>query len=611
MLPHAAGAADVPPADSFRFTAERVVVFADVHGAYDELVRLLRASSVVDDDLRWSAGKTHVVSLGDVLDRGSGARPALDLLMRLQTEAAAAGGRLHVLLGNHELMNLLGDLRYVPPGEFAAYAPAGGAPAGDRPAGFGERFAAFSPDGVYGRWLLGLPPAIVVNDTAFVHGGLPPAAAELAPEALDRAVKARVRELLELRAALAAAGVLAPDADIDTAAERLRAARQPAATAGSGADSRAPAAPAAALPPEVEAQVQRLIGLSRDELIGPESVMWYRGTALCHELIEQPVVGAGLASWGVRRVVMGHTPTGDRRVWSRFGGLALLADTGMLREYFHGQPAALLLQGDATEVLYPDGPPERVAPEPRAGLQFDGLNADAVERALATGAIGATTPEASATTGSSASGEDTATTAVATPPPGTTPVTVSAGEAQVAALFEPGDRAENARQLAAYRLDQLLGLGLVAPVAAREYAGDEGVVSARWRATVDDEIRAGGGYQRTNWCATGSDYDLMYVFDALVRNMKRTPDTMVYDRRTGQLASTGHGTAFGRGRDLPPYLENAPKTIPPALAAALRRLDETTLADALGELLSRPELQAMLRRRDDLLSTWSIGNAQP
>src|SRR5512143_1170213 len=102
--------------------AGRVVAFADVHGAYDELAGLLQAASVVDKSLHWSAGRTHVVSLGDMLDRGADSRKVMDLLMRLQSEAAAAGGQLHVVLGNYAAMNLLGDLRYVSQGEYAAFA---------------------------------------------------------------------------------------------------------------------------------------------------------------------------------------------------------------------------------------------------------------------------------------------------------------------------------------------------------------------------------------------------------------------------------------------------------------------------------------------------------
>src|SRR5512134_1943418 len=164
--------------------AERVVAFADVHGAHAELTVLLRSAGVVDDALRWSAGRAHVVSLGDLLDRGADSRKVMDLLMRLQEEAAAAGGQLHVVLGNHEAMNVLGDLRDVAPGEFAAYAadePPGqrellraewiarngpeSGPSFDQqfpPGYFGHR-AALAPGGRYGRWLLGQPVAIAIG----------------------------------------------------------------------------------------------------------------------------------------------------------------------------------------------------------------------------------------------------------------------------------------------------------------------------------------------------------------------------------------------------------------------------------------------------------------
>ncbi len=163
---------------------ERVVAFADVHGAYEELTALLQSVDVVDTGLRWSAGRTHVVSLGDLLDRGADSRKVMDLLMRLQDEAMAAGGRLHVVLGNHEAMNVLGDLRYVVPGEYAAYAGDEDAAERDRhrgeflarqsgataadfdrlfpPGYFGHR-RLLGPNGTYGRWLLALP-AVTQHD---------------------------------------------------------------------------------------------------------------------------------------------------------------------------------------------------------------------------------------------------------------------------------------------------------------------------------------------------------------------------------------------------------------------------------------------------------------
>ena len=387
------------PGSGQRFQADRVVAFGDVHGAYDPLVRLLRASGVVDADLNWSAGTTHVVSLGDILDRGQGARPALDLLMRLQAEAEATGGRLHVVLGNHELMNLIGDLRYVPDAEFASFtadasrqetseSPATGSTAASsiqHKVGYPERYDAFGPDGHYGAWLLAQPSALIVNDTAFVHGGLPPVAATMSPADLDRTVKARLTELLQLRSDLETAGVIESRADIQATALRLKEARTPtppaAANPGSAADQPAPSPPAPSAPPlapELEAKVARFIELAEDDLFGDGGPMWYRGTALCHDVLERPVLEAALANWQAKRVVVGHTPTWDNRVRERFGGLAILADTGMLHEYYRGQPAALILEGSRTRVLYADDPATVAAPDPRNGLEFELLDSPTV-----------------------------------------------------------------------------------------------------------------------------------------------------------------------------------------------------------------------------------------
>ena len=72
---------------------ERVVAVGDVHGAYDGLVAILGETGVVDGDLAWSGGTTRLVQIGDLLDRGAEVRPVMDLVMRLQREAEAAGGR--------------------------------------------------------------------------------------------------------------------------------------------------------------------------------------------------------------------------------------------------------------------------------------------------------------------------------------------------------------------------------------------------------------------------------------------------------------------------------------------------------------------------------------
>ncbi|NTV81720.1 MAG: hypothetical protein HGA24_09905 [Candidatus Aminicenantes bacterium] len=89
---------------------DRVVAVADIHGDFERFIYVLAHPQValIDNDLRWIGGKAHLVQLGDILDRGPQARRIIELLMRLEKEAEAAGGMVHVLLGNHEEMNITG-----------------------------------------------------------------------------------------------------------------------------------------------------------------------------------------------------------------------------------------------------------------------------------------------------------------------------------------------------------------------------------------------------------------------------------------------------------------------------------------------------------------------
>ena len=100
----------------------KIVAVGDVHGAFDEFVAILQDVGLVDQQLNWAGGKTHFVQTGDSVDRGAQDRKVLDLLMELEKQAEKAGGRVHPLLGNHEVMNMIGDLRYVTRESFAAYA---------------------------------------------------------------------------------------------------------------------------------------------------------------------------------------------------------------------------------------------------------------------------------------------------------------------------------------------------------------------------------------------------------------------------------------------------------------------------------------------------------
>ena len=565
-----------------RFQAPRIIAFGDVHGAFDQLFRLLRDLDVIDDSGSWTAGSTHLVSLGDLLDRGADSKKVMDLLMKLQSEAPAAGGQVHVVLGNHELMNLTGDLRYVSKGEYAAFAEPGAAAdvpeaGGDQPPpGFEAHREAFLPNGAYGQWLLQQPSVLVVNDTAFVHGGLPPLAATASPADMEATFKARLNELLQLRVVLEQAALISPNVDVSDSAKQLQA----------RLDAEPSSTKLEPIPPALVADAKRFAALAKDDLFSDAGVLWYRGTARCHHLLEAPVLADALSNWQVSRVVMGHTPTPDHRIRQRFDGQAILADTGMLTEYYRGQPAGLIIAGSSARVFYPDTAELADRPDPMPAIEISGLDAETIGPLLASGVMA---PAADAPRAD-----------------GALPVSVAMGDTTVLGLFQRGGKRDINNQLAAYQLDRLLNLGLVAPVVAREYEGKRGTLTAIWTQTIDEAERTALGQGPSNWCGRGNIFSLMYVLDALIQNQSRQPTTMLYNRGTWQFMSTGHAKAFGRGKGFPAYLQNAPAVLPLAFAEALRALDEPQLEEHLGDLLSRNQRRDLLKRRDELLKTWKI-----
>ena len=125
---HAGGLAAVRPATPPRPgppvlpAAPRVIAVGDLHGDASKARRALRLAGVLGQDDRWCGGGSVVVQVGDILDRGDGELSLLHLLERLSNEAAAAGGAVHTLHGNHETLNVAGRFRYATRGGSQAFA---------------------------------------------------------------------------------------------------------------------------------------------------------------------------------------------------------------------------------------------------------------------------------------------------------------------------------------------------------------------------------------------------------------------------------------------------------------------------------------------------------
>ena len=161
----------------FRYpAAARLVAIGDLHGDLSATRAALKLAGAIDADDHWAGGKLTLVQTGDEIDRADEDRDVIDLFERLIGEAQAAGGRVIALNGNHEIMNVQGDFRYVTPG--AADAFRGVSPRSPLARSvvppFVDRAAAFLPGGAYAEKLAGRDVIAVVGDSVFAHGGVLP-----------------------------------------------------------------------------------------------------------------------------------------------------------------------------------------------------------------------------------------------------------------------------------------------------------------------------------------------------------------------------------------------------------------------------------------------------
>ena len=144
--------------------ASKILAVSDIHGEFDHLVDILTKSGVIDPERHWSWADGHLVILGDVFDRGARVTECLWLIYRLESEARENGGAVHYILGNHELMALRGDKRYVNDKYLKGIVKKTRIKYDDL----------YGPDTEIGRWVRSKHATIKINDIVFVHGGLSP-----------------------------------------------------------------------------------------------------------------------------------------------------------------------------------------------------------------------------------------------------------------------------------------------------------------------------------------------------------------------------------------------------------------------------------------------------
>lgn len=311
--------------------SRRIVAVGDLHGDFAAWRDIARMAGLIDGNGRWAGGNSVLVQTGDVVDRGADSLKIIDDLMRLQGQAPGQGGQVVTLVGNHEAMNMTGDLRYVPAGDYAAFAgrdlerrledfyatnkPAIVAayrrhnPKMDEdairqawltanPAGSTERAIAWRPDGRIGRWVVANPAVTLIDGNLFLHAGISPAYAHMPIAEINR----QVRLALIARTTDPAAIINDPMGPLWYRG-LATADGKPDATAGAAADASVP------LPP-MEDQIAQI-----------------------------------LADFGAKRIIIGHTPV-LFGIAIRYGGRLIQIDTGITSAY-GGKLSYLELTGDS------------------------------------------------------------------------------------------------------------------------------------------------------------------------------------------------------------------------------------------------------------------------
>jgi hypothetical protein len=357
---------------------DTVVAIADVHGDFDDFVAILQHTGLIDKQNHWTGGKTTFVQVGDMLDRGPKPREVMDLMMALEKEAAQAGGGVVSLLGNHEMMNIMGDLRYVTLVNYASFADTNSEKRqkaayeeyvkwkdshaslvaefhqpmelteaewmARHPAGFIEQREAFGPEGKYGVWLRGHAAVAEIEGIIFLHGGIHPDLAKMKPDAMNRKIHDEIKEFDATKQYLLNEKLILPFFSLQEITNVLQ------AEVVAEQKSRVPANA------ELQTRIVAFLKFQDWLSVRVDGPLWFRGYDHWSEEEGTPQVSKLLEAYKATHLVVGHTPQKGGRIQLRFDNKVFLIDTGMLSSYYPGgRASALEICGNGKFIaVYPD-----------------------------------------------------------------------------------------------------------------------------------------------------------------------------------------------------------------------------------------------------------------
>ena len=365
---------------------ERVIAIGDVHGAFTEFLAILQRVGLIDGNRQWTGGTTTLIQTGDIFDRGPQVRDCLDLLIELERQAQKQKGRVIALFGNHEIMNIMGDLRYVTPEIYAGFTTEKSEEVRDRayrdyvqflsvhrshghpkdaegetarqnwikdhPLGYFEYRDALGPRGKYGRWLREHHTIVQVGDGLFLHGGLNPQLQFRSVDALDKQVRSELENFDSIWQILSEKNVIWRYMELQQASQQVY------------GELKLPHEYTDIEEREVRSAMRSLLGINSWMAVSSEGPVWYRGLALDPEDTLAGALEKMLARLKARYIVNGHNVSSKSDIIARFNNRVFLIDTGMLHKAYDGRPSALEIQDGRFTAYFADGEPKALAVPP-------------------------------------------------------------------------------------------------------------------------------------------------------------------------------------------------------------------------------------------------------
>lgn len=608
---------------------DRIVAIGDVHGSFSGLVSIMKEAGLIDSNNRWIGGNALMVQTGDLLDRGTEVRDVMDLLMKLQDEAEAEGGKVLVIMGNHEAMNIFGSRHDVNPKAYASFAGPGSeekrqqalerwqalfntsdSSSGkdpetrkknwltEHPPGFIEYAETMGPDARYGKWLRSLPAMFRYGGTFFFHAGISPEYTNVPPSSITQTIASEIKTFDQNKSYLMKHGLVEQwfnMSEMMAVLEGILAAAKNDKLPASLHDT----------VPQLKKIKSFYDGIYKTSpLMVDEGPLWFRGLA------QWPVdrIASYIPEWLEKndawRMVVSHAPRSDGKIQSRLQGDVFLIDTGMQAEHYKGgRASALEIRNDEVTAIYEAGeryqfPPPKIDYGPDhvwTGPDGTQLPFETLHEILAF----LKTAQPIQT--------ETIYTGVNRPKK----MLLKKNDVELNAVFryQSEVRKRNAfsganfrdsyeSEIAAFEVNRLLGLNNIPPTVYRTINGRQGTLQLWAEGTMPDRERAKKDIRPPETLPVYRQKWDMQVFDNLINNKDRNQTNILIDPNW-QLILIDHTRSFAMDSSLPDPEEVVHCSR--GLWHALRHLDEKEVRRLLAPYLSGMEIDALFDRLDRLV----------